>query len=1067
MSGLAGYSLFSVIGLMSRFIFFVLLFFTAIQSCYSLQLGSDYNVEQFTDENGLPQNSVRGLAADEIGFVWIATEAGLTRFDGREMITYAKDRLRVRSDRFTGFRRDADDRALYCTNEHQQLVKVGGGKVSMDTKYKHSRAFDSTFLSRYEEQSGVRVDTSKTSSYMEKYCLISGNRGRYYLYTDEKIVFVRNDKVSGVLPFPGKPYFDRFPSEPNVRKRIIAETKTCVSVDNFLSIGGELFYHLNSEGPQFLKISEKGSATVSLKGDIESHPDFINIKGSIRLFRNTAENQVLAYLGRNIYLVGYAAGMSSLDTKLLVTGFDMDENLISRILYDAAAKTLFLGSVSKGFFVITPKAFQTVRESFEKDFHNVYYAHLPYSGSSVITPDGMILGAGKERSTEGQAMRGAVPTERFTLLKDRDRHIWIKKRLQVLQLTPDANRIINDWAFRDEPSLLYQGIRPGVFVGFKTGQLAYLTPGAKKGPSVEYLAKVEGKVLFLCQDVADRIWIGTSNGLYKYDLSARKLAAVHGLEQKVIRSIYASGPGQLWVTTYGDGIFLVSGSGLHKMPLDAEGLLNHAHCIVEDTQGQFWISSNKGLFRASKSDLIAFANGKMSKVLYVYYDKKNGFLINEFNGGCQPCAVSLDDGYLSFPSMNGLVWFRPDQIPMPAMGSGFIVENIRVSGKIRKDTDTIRLAYNYQHLGLDLNTPFFGHEKNLEFHYALARKGESGPAKWSRVGADHKISIFQLSPGTYTLSIRKTIGYGGKYLEKRLMLFVPLPWYFSWWFILLVVSAFFFSLRFYSHWRLQSLTRQNTALSQRVEERTRYLAKALADLESSDQALQSQLQIQMRIISVLNHDLHSPLRYLSKSIPQFLEKVEPLLSDQDALRQGRSISKSTEKVYLLTDDLLRFVKATYDKKGKIAFEDVNVSKVLAAKAAFFKDMAFENQISIVVRVPKLLSVYTNRLMLEIVIHNLLDNAIKHTFNNAITLSGTQSGQDVAVQIEDGGTGMPQEVITWMNTRAADQQNEQPHLPANLGLGLIIVREITELLEIDLKASSSPQGTSVCLGFKVA
>jgi signal transduction histidine kinase len=231
--------------------------------------------------------------------------------------------------------------------------------------------------------------------------------------------------------------------------------------------------------------------------------------------------------------------------------------------------------------------------------------------------------------------------------------------------------------------------------------------------------------------------------------------------------------------------------------------------------------------------------------------------------------------------------------------------------------------------------------------------------------------------------------------------------------------------------------------------------------------LQSQLQIQMRIISVLNHDLHSPLRYLSKSIPQFLEKVEPLLSDQDALRQGRSISKSTEKVYLLTDDLLRFVKATYDKKGKIAFEDVNVSKVLAAKAAFFKDMAFENQISIVVRVPKLLSVYTNRLMLEIVIHNLLDNAIKHTFNNAITLSGTQSGQDVAVQIEDGGTGMPQEVITWMNTRAADQQNEQPHLPANLGLGLIIVREITELLEIDLKASSSPQGTSVCLGFKVA
>jgi len=42
-----------------------------------------YTIRHFTDENGLPQNSVKSIAADNAGFVWLATENGLVRFDGR------------------------------------------------------------------------------------------------------------------------------------------------------------------------------------------------------------------------------------------------------------------------------------------------------------------------------------------------------------------------------------------------------------------------------------------------------------------------------------------------------------------------------------------------------------------------------------------------------------------------------------------------------------------------------------------------------------------------------------------------------------------------------------------------------------------------------------------------------------------------------------------------------------------------------------------------------------------------------------------------------------------------
>src|SRR5579863_3560829 len=57
----------------------------------SLYAQQNYRVERFTTDNGLPSNGIKGLQWDETtGFLWVATEAGVTRYNGADFMTFSK-----------------------------------------------------------------------------------------------------------------------------------------------------------------------------------------------------------------------------------------------------------------------------------------------------------------------------------------------------------------------------------------------------------------------------------------------------------------------------------------------------------------------------------------------------------------------------------------------------------------------------------------------------------------------------------------------------------------------------------------------------------------------------------------------------------------------------------------------------------------------------------------------------------------------------------------------------------------------------------------------------------------
>lgn len=63
-------------------------------------LHDSYAITHYTDESGLPQNSIKAIFKGSGGFVWFITENGLVRFDGRNFLVFNKSNMPLASSRF-------------------------------------------------------------------------------------------------------------------------------------------------------------------------------------------------------------------------------------------------------------------------------------------------------------------------------------------------------------------------------------------------------------------------------------------------------------------------------------------------------------------------------------------------------------------------------------------------------------------------------------------------------------------------------------------------------------------------------------------------------------------------------------------------------------------------------------------------------------------------------------------------------------------------------------------------------------------------------------------------------
>src|SRR4051812_4557332 len=96
-------------------IFLLHFIFLALAFNASPQTNLSCHTQQYNTENGLPSNGVKGLQFDEnTGFLWIATEAGIVRFNGVDFVSYTSENIPS----------IASERMLFMTRNHKGQILI-------------------------------------------------------------------------------------------------------------------------------------------------------------------------------------------------------------------------------------------------------------------------------------------------------------------------------------------------------------------------------------------------------------------------------------------------------------------------------------------------------------------------------------------------------------------------------------------------------------------------------------------------------------------------------------------------------------------------------------------------------------------------------------------------------------------------------------------------------------------------------------------------------------------------------------------------------------------------------
>ncbi|KQC00136.1 two-component regulator propeller domain-containing protein [Pedobacter sp. Hv1] len=968
----------------------VLLFFLFNQA-----IAQDYTLDHYTDENGLPQNSVKSITTDNAGFVWLATENGLVRYDGQRFVLFDKNYSKTNSNRITNFRVDVKTNNLYAMSENWQLIQIKDGHVgSSPLAYNQIFKFKNVSKDDYYYANGV-------PNFLEQFVvgmpyLIVNDKNSAYRILNGTVEFYKNEILINKFPFN---YRDQW---------------------RFFVLNKKLYYI--DEKRNLTCFNEGKQVKANLTGAVTN--ELNNLSG--KLYWNSCTGDVFLNVNNDLYTLKIDQKTGNIVTECVIKQIDFEDLGIISIYLDKTSGHIYMGSFTKGLYVYRKKNFSTLNPA-KSNSLDLFYAQIPYGKDAVLYANGHLFD-NTSAITRFDILK--KHSNNYTLLVDQHKNIWAPNGITLSKFSPDLQTVLATYTFSHTINSIYQAPNTEIWAGSYKG-IYKLGKGEKSFTKVPELAGIND-VSYL-KKTGQILWIGTHKGMYYYNFATRKKYNIPELDHKDIRSIYTR-KNEIWITTYGDGFYLYKDGQITRLPNDNNNYLNTSHCILEDQKGFFWISTNKGLFQVAITDLLAYADQKVSSVFYLYYNRAAGFNTNEFNGGCQPCGSIMGNGSFSFPSMNGIVLFNPSKIVANQPNQPMFIDKVILDNKhISTNGTTIEIPNEFNRLNIFLVTPYFGNSENLNFEYKL-----SNQTQWTQ-SIDQIISYSSLPAGKNVLNIRKLSGFGqDNYTYKNITIVVPPHLYQTWWFLLCTIILAALLLYLYIKLRIKIIRRRNIQLEESISERTNELQNTIKAYESSQKRLERHGYFQRRLIAAIAHDIKSPLKYLMLTGESLYKSSTPSHIDMDGLK---AIYTSSSQIYHFTENLLTYAKGftNEDLNVKTTF---NLNALIEEKIAIFQGIANSQGTTIHNLIDKKTTIETNEQLLSVILHNLMDNSVKFTHVGEISFYCKVDEHQTSIFIKDTGIGMKPYQVLWCNRiNETGQPVDLNDAPLNAGLGLIMVKEL--------------------------
>lgn len=971
-----------------------------------------YSVTTYNSDNGLPQTSVGQIAMDKNGFLWVATQGGLVRFDGARFVTY--NRLNVpslTSNRIlkVGLRSDS---LVYFSDENANLYSFDHRNEAVKLSYKdYNTAITVQSPTRHVN---IIENLEEGSRKKVKACIPP---------EQTLILFLPTKKNEGYLWVHNKMLF--YISGNKVRTSInVSEGVKGRLMSNFGMLRDTLYCtDINS---RLIRVDGGGVQTeMSLKLSDNGQWRSESTTG-LRIFRSNGK-MYLFTKGR-LYEAVTSKDNTLYGTPRLDLGTIDD---ISAYHYFPDKGVHVIGSRVKGLMILKPKQFRTVTA---KGSDNIYYAQETLGPDAVLTTQGIV-------SSSGNA--AGVPVKMVGLsgmLREPDGGYWVSTQGPgIVRMDSRLNvtrRIKNKIAAR-----IFRRTADG-HIWISTFHNGF---GRISGDSIVWSKlRVESPRLNFIPTGNHTFWMSDGQGLFHYNELSGKKTIIKRMAGKEVREFYTDQRKTLWLGTYGDGFYAICNGKLRRLPIDPNGYLLFVHSFLEDGNGFLWMTTNHGMFKCKMQDLYDYMDGKSKSVYYYYYDKSDGFSTNEFNGGYPPSGIVLANGNFSFPSMEGLVQFHPDSIKDVLPSSDIFIDNVTADGKKIFPSKSLEFEPTVEHVEITAVSPYFGLPENQSLEYMIQGLSE----RWYPVNSNGTIVLNRLAHGSYVLKVRKHAGFGReseKVLTQRIK--VHPFWYQTWYFRVLLTFVLIGTVYAIIRLRYRLLIRSKQTLEKQVRERTR-------ELEHSN-------RLKARITSLLAHDLQSPIYFLN-TLAEYISSAVDRNEYQNLSRGAYEIRSAAVKMHAFVKEINLWNKSQQDgfyiTKTVFLFDEVMIEL-----KTFFDELLVAKGNTLHIEYPDQQMVYSNQDILKAVLRNLIDNANKNTANGDITVKLLREEDKLfSVTVSDNGRGMSAAELKNMQVRI-ENMDSTARLEPSVRLGYQIIIDFANLLECRLHLDSREGlGTSVKL-----
>lgn len=817
----------------------------------------DLSFKRYSVRDGLPGSTVYSTLQDKNGFIWFATNLGVSRFDGRTFRNFSRQDGLPDTEVMKLFL-DSHNRVWCTTFAGIPAVFLGDSIVRFDNCH---------------NVTAVAEDQQNNTIYLVGHVLQQQNTS-CVLYS--------------ALNISGKWVFKKEVRDTPDHWPILA--KSLQGINFYFEGEGNYRSSLLLSGPSFVR-------RYTLR--MESGRPFDGV--SFAALNN--DKPGIAFFGDDSI---YYANEHALYSILPVSFFNLRHNLTS--LYCENDSVLWLCTRNKGLLRIrnflTPH--KTIESFFPKTFcttiikdqengywvttHNDGVYYLPGLSFRTITsyPAFADTDVRSIRNIDSRTVVAGFANGNILFIDNQDLQCKSlpasesgHKNNQVLDIKPLSNDVVliasdaglSTISGRKEVRLVegldnYMAVK-GIFV--TPGKTSYVTASAR-GVKERNLKTNTDSIMFVGRTtcvtgVGRRFYWGTLHGVYmKEDGSkAIDLGAMHPALSGIINHLAISSDSALWALTQEGIVILKDGAITHIG--DEDGILSDNCKHVWFDNNVAWIATNKGISRVTY-------RWESKKLRYVISNvtEEDGLITNDVN------QTTTDDKYLWAATAQGISFFSKNYVSESARPPLVNINRIVSGGITLPSKDTIQLQYPDNKLQIELSGISYRSGRNIHYEYRL-RQLDGG---WSQL-AGNVVEFSALPFGVFTFEVRAVDRWGKKSATpKRIVIVNPAPFWKTNTFAvsLYIATAVLMGIAFYILLR---------RMHRKKEEEYR-LSKKMHDLEMT--ALQAQMNphfIFNCLASIQYHvmraDIRSATNYLHKFSTLIRQTLHHSTSSSIVLRE--------------------------------------------------------------------------------------------------------------------------------------------------------------------------------------